>query len=244
MPELSLLAWSLLAAGALVVGFSKTAIGGAAMVAVGLFALALPAKESTGTLLLLLLVGDLVATRAYRHTVDRALLLRLVLPVLLGVGLGVAFLALVDDLVLRRTIGVILLVLLGIQPWTARRPLSGKGSRAAGRAYGALAGFTTMVANAGGPAMNLYLLRENYEKWTFLGTTAWFFLAVNLVKLPFMVGLGLVTGRGLVLLPLLAPVVLLGAWAGRRVVARIDQVWFARIVTAFVAVSAVQLTLL
>lgn len=118
MPELSLLAWSLLAAGALVVGFSKTAIGGAAMVAVGLFALALPAKESTGTLLLLLLVGDLVATRAYRHTVDRALLLRLVLPVLLGVGLGVAFLALVDDLVLRRTIGVILLVLLGIQLWT------------------------------------------------------------------------------------------------------------------------------
>ncbi|WP_288799183.1 sulfite exporter TauE/SafE family protein [uncultured Arsenicicoccus sp.] len=244
MPEISLLAWSLLVTGALVVGFSKTAIGGAAMVAVGVFALALPAKESTGTLLLLLLVGDLVATRAYRHTVDRGLLVRLVLPVLLGVGLGVGFLAVVDDLVLRRVIGAILLVLLGIQLWSARRPVSRQGSRAVGRAYAALAGFTTMVANAGGPAMNLYLLRENYEKWTFLGTTAWFFLAVNLVKLPFMVGLGLVTGRGLALLALLAPVVLLGAWLGRRVVARLDQAWFARIVTAFVAVSAMQLVLL
>ncbi|AKT50888.1 sulfite exporter TauE/SafE family protein [Arsenicicoccus sp. oral taxon 190] len=244
MPQLSLLAWSLLVGGALVVGFSKTAIGGAAMVAVGLFAMALPAKESTGTLLLLLLVGDMVATWAYRHTVDRGLLVRLVLPVLVGVGLGVGFLALVDDRVLRRTIGAILLVLLGIQLAAARRPLSGTGSRASGRAYGALAGFTTMVANAGGPAMNLYLLRESYEKWTFLGTTAWFFVAVNVVKLPFMVGLGLVTARGLVLLPLLAPVVLLGAWVGRRVVARIDQVWFARVVTACVALSALQLTLL
>ncbi|WP_168582684.1 sulfite exporter TauE/SafE family protein [Gephyromycinifex aptenodytis] len=242
MPELSLLAWSLLLAGAIVVGFAKTAIGGAAMVAVGLFALALPAKESTGTLLLLLLVGDVVGTWAYRRTVDRWMLARLVVPVLVGVGSGVVFLRLVDDQVLRRTIGVILLGLLAVQLWTLRRPTRAQGSRAAGRAYGALAGFTTMVANAGGPPMNLYLLREGMAKWTFLGTTAWFFFAVNLVKLPFMVALGLVTHRSLVLLPVLAPAVLLGAALGRWAVGRLDQVWFGRLVTAFVAVSAVELT--
>lgn len=244
MPDLTVLAWALLVAGALIVGFAKTAIGGAAMVAVGLFAQALPTRESTGTLLLLLLVGDLVATWAYRRSVDRRLLLRLVLPVLIGVGGGVVFLRLVDDLVLRRTIGVILLVLLVVQLVASRRPAAQTGSRVAGRVYGALAGFTTMVANAGGPPMNLYLLREQREKWTFLGTTAWFFMAVNLIKLPFMVGLGLVTHRSLLLLPLLAPVVLIGAALGRWAVSRINQVWFTRIVTCFVAISAVQLTFL
>lgn len=244
MPDLTVLAWALLVAGALIVGFAKTAIGGAAMVAVGLFAQALPARESTGTLLLLLLVGDLVATWAYRRSVDRRLLLRLVLPVLIGVGGGVVFLRLVDDLVLRRTIGVILLVLLVVQLVASRRPAAQTGSRVAGQVYGALAGFTTMVANAGGPPMNLYLLREQREKWTFLGTTAWFFMAVNLIKLPFMVGLGLVTHRSLLLLPLLAPVVLIGAALGRWAVSRINQVWFTRIVTCFVAISAVQLTFL
>ncbi len=50
MPDLSLVAWLVLALGAVVIGLSKAALPGAGTVAVVLFASVLPAKESTGTI--------------------------------------------------------------------------------------------------------------------------------------------------------------------------------------------------
>ena len=109
---LSVGAWLVLAACALLIGFAKTGIGGVAMVAVVLAALVLPTRDSTGVVLVMLLTGDLVAVWTYRHDVDWRLIGRLAVPVLAGIGVGSVFLTLVDPLVLRRTIAVILLVLL------------------------------------------------------------------------------------------------------------------------------------
>lgn len=85
------------------------------------------------------------------------------------------------------------------------------------------AGATTMVANAGGPVMTLYLVAQGVDKRRFLGTSAWFFLGVNLCKLPFSVGLGLVHADMVWTAVLLAPVVLLGGLAGVAAVHRIGQ---------------------
>jgi len=166
------------------------------------------------------------------------LIARLILPVLIGIGLGAWFLSQVDDLVLRRTIGGILLVLLVAGFWREKlRPHH----PAVGAGYGGLAGFTTMVANAGGPPMNLYLLAVGYDKWRFLGTSAWFFFAVNLTKLPVSIGLGIIRPELAVLAGVLVPLVLLGTWIGRIVIKRIDQQLFERLVTVFVALTAVYL---
>jgi uncharacterized membrane protein YfcA len=231
-------AWLVLGICALLIGFSKTAIGGVAMIAVVVTAMILPAKESTGFVLLLLLVGDLVAIWTYRKNVDWRLIGRLVVPVLVGIGLGALFLNWVDGPVLKRTIGVILLVLLVLGMWPDRlathRP-------SVGMAYGGLAGFTTMVANAGGPPMNLYLLAAKYDKWRFLGTTAWFFFAVNLTKLPVSIGLGIIRPDTALLAVPLVPLVLVGTWVGRLLIKRIDQKAFDLLVTIFVAVSALYL---
>ncbi|MBI5028878.1 MAG: sulfite exporter TauE/SafE family protein [Actinobacteria bacterium] len=233
-----LVGWLVLALCALLIGFAKTAIGGVAMLAVVLAAMVLQTKDSTGVVLVMLLVGDLVAIWTYRHDVDWRLIGRLVLPVLIGVGLGAAFLNWVDDPVLKRTIALILLVLLVLGLWpdklAAHRP-------AVGMAYGGLAGFTTMVANAGGPPMNLYLLARRYDKLRFLGTTAWFFFAVNLTKLPLSIGIGIVRADTALLAAAMAPIVLVGTWLGRAVIKRIDQVMFDRLVTVFIAVTAVYL---
>ena len=201
-------------------------------------AIVLPAKESTGFVLLLLLTGDLVAIWTYRKHVDWRLIGRLVVPVLVGIGLGAVFLNWVDGPIMKRTIGVILLALLVLGLWpdklATHRP-------SVGMVYGGLAGFTTMVANAGGPPMNLYLLAAKYDKLRFLGTTAWFFFAVNLTKLPVSIGLGIIRpGTALLALPLV-PLVLVGTWLGRVLIKRIDQATFDRLVTIFVAVSALYL---
>lgn len=236
---LPLTAWLVVAAAGLLVGVSKTSIGGLGMLAVSLVALVMPTRESTGVVLLLLLTGDLVAIWFYRRSVDWRLIGRLMLPVGIGLGIGAFFLTRVDDLVLRRTIGILLLGLLLLRLWSNRLPTNGT-AMAAG--YGGLAGFTTMVANAGGAAMSLYLLAAKYDKWRFLGTGAWFFFAVNLVKLPISVGLGIVRSETVLLWLTVVPVVLLGTWLGRVVIKRVDQRLFENLVTISVTVSALYLT--
>jgi len=236
--SLPLWGWLVLAVCALLIGFSKTAIGGIALIAVVLTSQVVATKDSTAVVLVILLIGDLVATWTYRHDVDWRLIARLIPPVLVGIGAGALFLNWVDGPTLKRTMGVIVLVLLvlGLFPdkLAAHRP-------SVGMAYGGLAGFTTMVANGGGPPMNLYLLARKYDKLRFLGTTAWFFFAVNLIKVPFSIAGGILRPDTALLGAVLAPLVLVGTWIGRSTIKRINQATFEKLVTAFVAVAAVYL---
>ncbi len=249
---------------ALLVGVSKTAVSGVGALSVALFAAVLPARESTGVLLPLLLVGDVLAVRAYRAHTDWPALLRLLPSVAAGVLLGAVFVAGTGDDTVRRTIGALLLTIVLHHLWRRRRarragdrgrgaspaavPSSGPGAAleadtgraaardavaAAGRGayartlfFGLVAGFATMVANAGGPAMSLYLLSAGFTMLGFLGTGARFFLLVNLFKLPFSIGLGLLTSDGLVLDAVLVCAVPVGALLGRALVRRIGQARF------------------
>lgn len=236
-------AWVLMALAALMIGVAKTSIGGVAMVSVALFAAVLPARASTGVVLLLLLVGDAFALRAYTHHADRHRLRRLAPSAIVGVALGTAFLFVAGDLVVRRAIGAVLVVLVVValigrltrrdaakppQPWVVH-------------GAGSLSGFTSMVANAGGSVMSLYLLRLNLPVLTILGTSAWFFFAVNVVKLPMSVAIGLVRLDTLVLALVLAPGVLAGAWLGRSIAHRISLTVFEWVVLAVTLLAAVNL---
>ncbi|MCK6210973.1 sulfite exporter TauE/SafE family protein [Georgenia sp. EYE_87] len=244
VPELSALAWSLLTLGAVLVGLSKTAVPGAATIAVALFAAVLPARASTGALLVLLMVGDLFAVWSYRAHADLATLRRLVPTVLVGVVAGTAFLAVADDDGVRRTIGAILLALIAltlVRRARPRRAVPRPGRRLVTGTYGVLGGFTTMVANSGGPVMALYFLASSYSINRFLGTAAWFFFTVNLVKTPFSVSLGLIDADSLRLDLVLVPAVVAGALAGRRLARRIDQRVFERLVLALTILSAAYL---
>jgi uncharacterized membrane protein YfcA len=262
------LAWFLLAVAAIVVGISKTSISGLGAVAVALFALVLPAKESTAAVLLLLITGDIVAVALYRRQADWAQLRRLLPAVVPGIVLGAVFLGLVSDRVLLVSIGLLVLAAvalqIGLQAHQAPRPVasgplpppleppmqapepgdsSGREAEAPGEppaahvvpenprrsrpwaawAAGLAAGFTTMVANSGGAVMALYLLAIKADKARFVATGAWFFLIVNVSKVPFSAGLGLIRADTLRLLLLLIPVVLVGTWVGSRFLRSLSQ---------------------
>lgn len=251
MTDLGLLEVVALVVAAIGVGFAKTAIGGVASVSVALFAFVLPAKESTGALLPLLLVGDVVAVSLYRQHADWPALLRLFPSVAVGVVVGSVFIARISDTGMRRTIGAVLLALVAVHLWQRwrRRERDPDELRAeqhrrrhvTALVFGVLAGFTTMVANSGGPVMAIYLLSAGMGMLGFLGTSAWFFFAVNLFKLPFSVGLDLITAESLVLDLWLVPAVLAGAAAGRAAVRRIDQARFETLVLVFVVLSSANL---
>lgn len=256
--DLAPTSWVFLAVAALFVGVSKTALPGINVLSIVLFATVLPAKASTGALLLLLIVGDILALLAYRRHADWATLIRLIPPVCMGLAAGAVFLAFVDDGGVRRAIGVILLLVIAATLWQRLRPRSvtavavptppssgqstlgepGKPHLFARLGYGALSGFTTMVANAGGPVMSMYFLTARFTVTTFLGTSAWFFAVLNLAKLPVSIGLGLVTLETLTLDLILVPAVILGAVIGLWIARRIPQHIFDWAVIAFTALGA------
>lgn len=245
MDHLTTTTWLVLALGAAVAGFSKTAFGGVGPLATALFAAVLPARASTGIILPLLIAGDVLAVVVYRRHADGELLRRLLPWVGLGLVAGTAFLAVVDDRQMRVVIGAVLLVLVALQLVTRGERLEealtregSGGHRVAGPASGAVAGFTTMVANAAGPVMTLYLLLSGLSVRQFLGTSARFFLVVNLAKLPFSAGLGLLGAGSLRLDLALAPAVALGAGVGVLVVRRIEQRTFEVAALVLSAVAA------
>lgn len=242
-------AWTALAVAAVTIGISKTALPGGSILAIALFAAVLPARTSTAATLLLLMVGDLFALIAYRRHAHWPTLLRLAPAVIAGLLVGFAFLALAGDGVVRRAIGVILLLMIAVTLWRRWRqsrsdelaPPS-SGIVLAG-AYGTLGGFTTMVANAGGPVMSMYFLATRTPVQVFLGTSAWFFAIINVLKVPFVAGLGLFETPVLLMDAVLAPLVVVGALLGLRVARRMDQRVFDRIVIALTIVGAVYLLL-
>ncbi|WP_291380364.1 sulfite exporter TauE/SafE family protein [Demequina sp.] len=237
----------LMGVAAVVIGFSKTALGGLAAISVTIFATILPAKESTAAILVLLIVGDFVAVWHYRQDADWSLIRRLLPAVLPGLVLGSLFLQVVSDGVLRRSIGVVLLALVLVQlvvKWRNVTPAStAHEHRAAAWTAGTAAGFATMTANAAGAVMTLYLSASGIDKRRFIGTNAWFFLIVNLVKVPFSVSLGLMHWDDVARAGLLAPLILLGGIVGYATVRLISQHRFDIAVLIASAVAAAALLL-
>ena len=140
LPDLSTLAWAALAVSAVLVGFSKTALPGINTLAVAIFAAVLPAKPSTGALLLLLIVGDMFALWTYRKHAHWPTLVRMLPAVLVGLALGAVFLAFAGDSLVRRVIGVMLLMLMALTLWQRHRdaaPRDGDAAQVASVSKGA-----------------------------------------------------------------------------------------------------------
>ncbi|MGB8942705.1 MAG: sulfite exporter TauE/SafE family protein [Streptomyces sp.] len=245
--DISIWGFAALAAAAVLVGFSKTAVSGANTVSLAVFAAVLPARESTGVLLPILIAGDVLAVLTYRRHAHWPTLWRLFPAVAGGVVVGTVFLMWADDAVVRTSIGAILLMMATVTLWRRRTPADeaepARRSRLKAPSYGVLGGFTTMVANAGGPVMAMYLLSAGFRKLSFLGTSAWFFLIVNTSKVPFSVGLGLIDAHSLLLDAALVLFVLPGALIGKAAVHRINQRLFEQLVIGATVLGGLQLLL-
>lgn len=237
--------WVLACFGALLVGVSKTGIAGLGMVFVALFANLLPTKQASGVVLPLLIFGDIVAVLAYRRHTQWRFLIRLFPWTALGVIVGWLAMDRINDRQADLMIGSIILALTALHLWRRHQP--GESTPDHGHRFaafvGLLAGFTTLVANAAGPLMALYLLAMRLPKLEFVGTGAVFFLILNLFKVPFMIDLGLIHAASFSFNLLLAPAVLLGAFLGRWILPRINQRLFEALALTFGAAAALRLLL-
>jgi len=230
--------------GALLVGVSKTGIAGLGMLFVVMFANVIPAKQSSGFVLPLLIFGDVVAVWAYRAHAKWAHVWRLMPWTAAGVIIGYFAMGRIDDRQARVLIGVIILVMVAVQLWRRSRLKPGEVEEMGvwfAPTIGVLAGFTTLVANAAGPLMAIYLLAMRLPKMEYVGTGAVFFLLLNCFKVPFMVDLGLITTGSFGFNLMLAPAVFLGAMLGRKLLPKINQKLFENLTLGLSAVAGIRL---
>jgi len=234
--------WLLLIASGFVIGASKVGLIGAAILAVPFMAMVFPAKESTGALLPLLCFADVIAVILYRYHAQWKELGRMLPPAAAGIVAGFLLMGRITDAQLKPVIGVIVLVLLVLNAVLKAR---GKGAvtahPVAAVVLGLLAGITTMLANASGPIMILYFLALGFEKEKFVGTIAWFYFIINLVKVPFSAYLGLVTVKSLGLNLVLAPTIVAGAAFGFYFVKKVPQKPFEVLTQLLAAAGAINL---
>ncbi|MGA0039590.1 MAG: sulfite exporter TauE/SafE family protein [Pirellulales bacterium] len=244
MFDLPVTSWLLLLLGGFAVGVSKSGLAGVSLVQVLVFAVVFGAKQSTGVLLPLLVVGDCCAVWLVGRDVVWAYVFKLLPPALVGVVIGWLLLGRLEDAVFRPCIGGLVLALCGgqlLRMWRGDLLARVPHTRGFASATGVLSGVATMLANAAGPIVALYLLAVALPKHRLVATGAWFFLILNLSKVPFSASLGLMSPKSLAIDAILAPCVVAGLITGRAVVRKIPQKAFDTLLLLFTAVAALRL---
>jgi uncharacterized protein len=242
------LLWVFAALGAFMVGVSKAGITGLSILSIALFNHVFPSsKQASGLVLPLLIFGDFVAVFSYRKHTQWRYLWRLFPWTAAGVVLGYFTLGRISDHTARILVGWIIVSLVALSFW--RRYVSSPSDQppefhwSVGAVIGVMAGFITLVANAAGPLMAVYLVAMRLPKMEYVGTAAVFFMLLNLFKVPFMVDLGLITTTSFGFNLALAPAVLLGALAGRWLLIRVNQNLFEQLVLLLSAIGGILLIL-
>ena len=239
--ELAPTQWLLLLLGAIGIGVSKSGFPGLSMFHVVLYAFVFGALESTGVLLPMLVVGDCFAIYVFGRKAVWKQVRRLLPPTLVGILIGWQLMGQLDETIFKRLVGGIILSLTAVQVvrmwkpnWFDRIPHT----QWFAVTLGLLAGLTTMLANAAGPVVALYLLAVSLPKWELIGTTAWLFLVLNVLKLPLSYNLGLITPSTLAVGAAMSVAIPIGILIGRWMVSRVSQQWFNGILLAFTAIAA------
>jgi hypothetical protein len=240
IPNLAVWQWVLGALCAANVGVAKTGVPGVGILVIPLMVLTVgDARLSAGWLLPVLCTADVFAVIYWRRHAAASRLFSLVPWVLAGMAAGAATLAL-DEHMLRRLVGVIILLML-LANLRRRFYPAGVGVSPHSAPYGLAAGYSTTVANAAGPVMNLYLLSKGLPKEEFVATGAWFFFVINLLKIPIYVYHGLISRQSLTYNAMMIPAVLAGALTGRWVLAKISPKVFETSVLVLTGVATVLL---
>lgn len=229
---------------ALCIGLSKSGFSGVSLVAVVVFADLYGAKASVGLALPLLIAADLMAYPAFRKHGSWQPVWKLLPPALVGLGAGWWVLGTMDDRALRRAIGAAILLMVAVQALRRVKPETfdrWAHSRGCGTAAGLLGGFATMLANAAGPVIQLYLMARRVPKMDLIGTGARFFLLINLIKVPLNAQLATITEASLWENAKLLPAVAVGIIAGRWLIRHVPQRAFEWMIVGFSALAALRL---
>jgi uncharacterized protein len=229
-------------AAVVLVGLSKGGLGGAfALLGVPVLALVMPPVQAAALLLPLLLMMDAVGLWTWRGVFHRATLVAMLPAAAVGIAVGGLTAAVTSEALVRLIVGVLALgfVLRSVRP--GRSSAAREPSRVSAWFWGALAGFTSFVAHAGGPPYQVHTLPLRLDPRVYTGTAVVFFAVVNLVKVVPYVALGQLDGRALASAALLVPLAALAVLVGAALVRRMRSEVFYPFMLAMVGLVGLRL---
>lgn len=236
--------WAILVMVALFVGMSKTGVYGLGMLAAPLLAGIFGGKVSAGLLLPMLSMADILAVIYYNRHASWLHLWKLFPFAAMGVFIAIWVGAVINDSTFKAIMAIFILGGIPVMIWRERmknsKPLPGNWWT--GGFFGITGGFSSMIGNSAGPIMGLYLLAMHLPKNVLIGTGAWFFLVINLFKIPFHIFIWeTVTLHSFSLNLTMLPVILLGGFLGIRLARIIPEKPFRWLVIGMTAMASLRL---
>jgi len=211
------------------VGMSKGGLPMIAQLSVPTISLAMSPLMGAALLLPVYLISDGFGLWIYRREFSSRNLRILIPASAIGIAVGYLLAGRVSDDMVRVVIGCVGLAFIALR-WRTRFlgvPKPREASISRGLFWGSISGFTSFVSHAGGPALQAYTIPQQMPKMVFAGTSTIFFAVVNLMKVPPYLALGLFDIGDAGLIAALAPIALLGTWAGYRITQRLrDKTFF------------------
>lgn len=226
------------------IGLSKSGFSGISMVSVVLLADIYGSKASVGLALPLLIAADLMAYPAFLKHGSWRPVWKLLGPAILGIALGWWLLGKISEQNARQVIGGCVLLMVALQTFRRWRPAGFDrlaDSREFGATAGVLGGFATMLANAAGPVIQLYLMTRKIPKMELIGIGARFFLLINILKIPLNARLALITEASLIENLKLVPAVAVGILSGKFLLKRVPQAAFEWLIVTFAALAGLRM---
>ncbi len=238
--DISTTAWVMALTAAFVLGVSKAGIKGIAIIIVTLMALAFGAKESTGLIVPMLIVGDIFAVIYYNKHAQWKYLLRFLPWMMAGVLLGVLIGKDLDEQTFKIGMAIIILGSVIMMYWWDRRKSKVVPTHWAFAGFmGIMAGITTMIGNLAGAFSNIFFLAMRLPKNEFIGTAAWLFFIINIFKMPFHIFVWkTITVESLLIDMKLIPGILLGLLVGIRLVRHIKERFYRKMILVLTALGA------
>jgi len=241
LPEPSLINYIIAAICAFLLGISKSGIKGIASLIVTGLALVYGAKNSTGIMMPLLLVGDVFAITYYKRHVQKEYIIKLLPWMVLGVLLGVIGGSYISESIFKNGMALIILFSVGLMYyWENKKDKTVPSHWSFASSMGLLAGFTTMIGNLAGAFSNIYFLAMRIPKNNFIGTAAWLFFFINSFKVPFHIWSWKTINSESILISLkLIPFVIMGLIAGVFLVKKIEDEIYRKLILLFTAIGGV-----
>ncbi len=244
--------WAFVGTAVIIQGISKSGFaGGAGILSMPLMFFVMPVNRAAAVMLPLLILCDMNAIYHHRHNKDWKTIFRIYVPSIFGILAGALVWWWIGQegverygVWIKRFVGSIAIVFAtyivckeAAMTWVDRfRP-----GAVAGWAAGLAAGFSSTIAHAAGPIVSLYIFAQALGKTLFVGTVAWTFTLINLSKLPFYIGVGLIQKDVLLFGAVLVPLIPLGSWLGKWMHHRVSETLFNRIILVLVFIAGIQL---
>ncbi|MFD1316247.1 sulfite exporter TauE/SafE family protein [Namhaeicola litoreus] len=222
-------------------GMSKAGIKGIGVLVVLLMAYVFESKPSTGVLIPLMILADVMAVYYYHRHARWMYLLKLLPAMCVGVLLGVWFGQSISEVLFKQLMaGFILLTILIMFGLDQAKKRNIPNNVFFSSGMGLLSGFTSMIGNLAGSFANIYFLAMRLPKNEFIGTAAWLFFIINVFKLPFHIfSWKTVTKDSLQIDLFLIPFVFLGFYLGIKVVEKINNEFYRKFILIVTGLGAI-----